>query len=168
MNKPILAALVFVVMALALSLPNVTHAQTVTPTFTPGPTSTPFATPTLRPDRISAATVIDPGDAPIIGRDSFIRILAWGWNVKTRIDYMNRMLTTTFDDTALRIHAYSPMPFLRGAAILFSDFDWLMKIIGWFIFAAIVIVLVSVVRFIISAWGIVQRLLDVIKAIPFI
>ena len=84
------------------------------------------------------------------------------------MDSINLMFDKPIDDTALRIHAYSPMPFLRGAAIVFADFDWLVKIIGWFIFASIVIILVSAVRFFISMWGIIQRLLEIIKAIPFI
>ena len=107
----------------------------------------------------------DPGgtDTSIFGN-----VLTWGVKVKNQIDNMNLMFTTKFDDTALRIHAYSPLPLLRGAAIVFADFDWLVKIIGWFIFAAIVIILVSFVRFIISMWGVIQRLLEIIKAIPFI
>jgi len=158
MNKLpiILVPLVFVVIALSVSVP-ISSAQT--------PTATPMPTPTARPD-VSPASVIDPGST--IGISTFTTILNWGTSTKTQMDSVNLMLTTSFDDTALRIHAYSPLPYLRGAAILFGEFDWLVKIIGWFLFAAIVIVLVSVVRFIISAWGIIERLLDVIKAIPFV
>jgi len=107
---------------------------------------------------------IDPGE----GSSSLGTLLQLGTQTKTQMDSINLMFTNTIDDTALRIHAYSPLPLLRGAAIVFADFDWLVKIIGWFIFAAIVIILVSVVRFFISMWGIIQRLLELIKAIPFI
>ena len=145
--------------------PTRTPTPTPTKTFTPGPTHTPFATPTYRATLNSSSSMsIDPGE----GSSSLGTLLQLGTQTKTQMDSINLMFTNTIDDTALRIHAYSPLPLLRGAAIVFADFDWLVKIIGWFIFAAIVIILVSVVRFFISMWGIIQRLLELIKAIPFI
>jgi hypothetical protein len=146
--------------------PTKTPTPTPTKTFTPGPTYTPFATPTYRATFESRVeSVIDPGDG---GASPLSQILLLGMRFKLQIQSINTMFTTTIDDTALRIHAYSPLPLLRGAAIVFADFDWLVKIIGWFLFAAIVIILVSAVRFFISMWGIIQRLLEIIKAIPFI
>lgn len=146
-----------------------TPSRTPTPTktFTPGPTYTPFATPTYRAtlDRSSSAMMDDGGGG---GSSSLGTLLQLGTQTKTQMDSINLMFSKTIDDTALRIHSYSPLPLLRGAAIVFADFDWLVKIIGWFIFAAIVIILVSAVRFFISMWGIIQRLLELIKAIPFI
>lgn len=145
-----------------------TPSRTPTPTqtFTPGPTRTPVATPTYRATFESRVeSVIDPGDG---GASPLAQILLLGMRFKLQIQSINNMFDEMIDDTVLRIHAYSPLPLLRGAAIVFADFGWLVKIVGWFIFAAIVIILVSFVRFLISAWGIIQRLLELIKAIPFI
>jgi len=38
----------------------------------------------------------------------------------------------------------------------------------WFIAGLILIIIVEAIRLIVSLWGIVQRILDVLKLIPFV
>lgn len=68
----------------------------------------------------------------------------------------------------LIIRGHSPFPFMRGAMIMFADFEWLGIIGVWFVIAAIDIAAITAIRFVVSMWGVVQRIIDLIKLIPFV
>lgn len=109
-------------------------------------------------------------------------LLGWLTNVKDTLQKLADVVTgikTSFDlalgsiddrtnKFVLTIRGHSPFPFMRGAMILFADFEWLGILGVWFIIAAIDIAAITVIRFVISMWGIVQRIIDLIKLIPFI
>ena len=77
-------------------------------------------------------------------------------------------INTQTNKLVLRIRTLSPFPFARGAMIMFADFEWLGIIGVWLVIAAIDIAAITAIRFVVSMWGIVQRVIDLIKLIPFI
>jgi len=77
-------------------------------------------------------------------------------------------INTQTNKFSLRIRTLSPFPFMRGMMIIFADFEWLGIIGVWLIIAAIDIAAITAIRFVVSMWGIVQRVIDLIKLIPFI
>jgi hypothetical protein len=161
-------------------------APTPTPTNTPTPTITPTPTPTAAFPTATSGPTLTPGPtleatesaAQIISGLSvgvdlthiipFIQsIIDQAQSVSRFIDDIALAIDTGLGNWALIIHGYSPFQFIRGAQILFEDFEWLAILSGWFVVAIIVIVVVTTVRFIVSFWGVVERLLSVIKTLPF-
>jgi len=93
-------------------------------------------------------------------------------DIATKIrEWYDLILTSTDTRTntfALRIRTLSPFPFVRGAMILFADFEWIGIIGVWLIIAAIDIAVITAIRFVVSMWGIIQRIIQLIKLIPFL
>ncbi len=143
-----------------------------TPTRTPGPTPMPWATPA--PDVMSYKSVQE-------GIGDWFKIPIPGWitdglkkitDTINSIDKMRRDVANAIDTTVhgfiFTITEYSPFKLMRGFIIMFSDFSWLGTLFVWFVFAFIVIIAITVIRLVVSMWGIVQRIIELIKLIPFV
>lgn len=151
--------------------PTITPTSTATPTLTRTPTRTPQATPT-------PFTTPTPWTTPVSGmagtesfqsnQDFFQSAINTLTGYKTMAEAIEVNTRQTVNDQVLQIGAYSPFKYARGMLIVFQDFGWLMVLAGWFVFALVVILVVAAIRLIISLWGIVQRILELIKAIPFV
>jgi hypothetical protein len=109
----------------------------------------------------STSSIIDP----II---PFIQsVINKGTEVTDFIEEIELAVNLKLGNYALKIHGYSPFQFFRGALILFEDFEWMGILAGWFATAIIVIVVVTTVRLVVALWGVVERLMSVIKTLPF-
>ena len=130
-----------------------------TPTPTPTPTSTPQPTPTTDP-YISAQSVgcIDIG---------FIYPMA------TRLTETNEQIDSVgagidaeiFSDVTI---SSDPVSMAKGFMITMSDITWLQILFGFFIVACMIILALMAIRFIVAMWGLVERIISLIKLIPFI
>ena len=89
-------------------------------------------------------------------------------NIGAWFDLALISINTQTNKFSLRIRTLSPFPFMRGMMIIFADFEWLGIIGVWLIIAAIDIAAITAIRFVVSMWGIVQRVIDLIKLIPFV
>jgi len=87
--------------------------------------------------------------------------------IRDTISEIEATINLKLGNWALIIHGFSPFQFFRGAMILLEDFEWLVILAGWFAVAIVVIVVITVIRFIVAMWGIVERLMSIIKTIPF-
>jgi hypothetical protein len=113
----------------------------------------------------TAADFVDPSNEIKEALQSAIDITTsiGGW-----FDLALISINTQTNKLVLRIRTLSPFPFARGAMIMFADFEWLGIIGVWLVIAAIDIAAITAIRFVVSMWGIVQRVIDLIKLIPFI
>ena len=89
-------------------------------------------------------------------------------NIKDSFDLALVSIDTRTNKFGLIIRGHSPFPFMRGMMIIFADFEWLGIIGVWLIIAAIDITAITAIRFVVSMWGVVQRVIDLIKLIPFV
>lgn len=171
----------FCISALVLASASAVYAQTDTPT--PTATSTPFPTATTGPTMTPAPTIVATMTTDeIVGS---ITTQSW-WddiigNVKTEIQKLIDRVTQIRDTITsiqtsinlrlsifgMQIRGHSPFMFFRGAMILFSDFEWMAILAGWFAIAIVAIVVITTIRFIVAFWGVVERLMSIIKTIPF-
>jgi hypothetical protein len=183
MNKRIAIAILSVFLVAAFSS-AAAHAQT--PTETPTPTATWTPRPTRTPTPTSALTRTPfptptetsvPWSSQISQANALPTSFPQDW--QTVIGSLDRV--GVYADTAISgttTLATAPTPFeldmtdpfsmARGIVIILSDFEWVGLLFGWFTIAFLIIILVEVIRVIVSLWGVVQRILEVIKAIPFV
>jgi hypothetical protein len=113
----------------------------------------------------TAAGFVDPSNAIKAALQRAIDITT---NIGKWFDLSLISIDTRTNKFVLLIRGHSPFPFMRGAMVMFSDFEWIGIIGVWLIIAAIDIAAITAIRFIVSMWGIVQRIIDLIKLIPFI
>lgn len=158
----------------ALAQATATYTATATrtpypfPTVTPGATLTPRATADYRP---TAAFMF--GNMADLDPSARIRQELQGAvdaisDVGTSIDLAEASIDIRTNNYPLIIRGHSPIPFMRGALVLFADFEWLGILGVWFIIAFIVIAAVTAIRTIIAFWGVVERIINLIKLIPFV
>lgn len=154
--------------AQATDTPTPTPTRTPFPTATSGPTLTPG--PTIEPTQSVAQIVyaMTPNTSILDLILPFIQsIIDKGALVSGWITQIESTINLKLGNLGLVIGGHSPFVFFRGAMILFSDFEWLGILAGWFAIAIVVIVVVTTIRLIISMWGLVERLMSVIKTLPF-
>jgi hypothetical protein len=101
-------------------------------------------------------------------KDTIQKVADVATKIREWYDLILVSIDTRTNNLVLRIRTLSPFPFARGAMIMFADFEWLGIIGVWLVIAMIDIAVITIIRFIISMWGIVQRIIDLIKLIPFI
>jgi hypothetical protein len=83
---------------------------------------------------------------------------------------ITRIITTTNvqrNPDAITIGGWSPFTFFRGTLVLLEEFEFLGVLAGWFVIAILVIVAVTALRLLISFWGIIERILQLLDLIPF-
>jgi hypothetical protein len=155
---------------------GIVPTPTPRPTATPGgsATATPFPTPTLSPqaalrdssrDIVSGVGFADPSQRI---RDELQGAVNAFENVKKAINDFQAEFETAIDKTAFVIKNYSPFKMFRGALVLMQEFEWIAILAGWFVIAFFIIIAIEIMRFIVSFWGVVERIIQVIKLIPFI
>lgn len=142
--------------------PAIPPTVTPTPTRTPGPTATaPAATPTLIPT----------AGAGIMAIKNPLKEIQDAIDAFSSVDSnITRVITTTDIRTnpdVIVVGGWSPFVFFRGAIILLEEFEWLAILAGWFVIAILIIIAVTGLRFLISFWGIIERILQLLDLIPF-
>ena len=160
-------------MAIAIiGAPVAAHAQT--PTLTPFPTPTSGPTPTPGPTVAATQSVaqivyaMTPNNSIIDPILPYIQqIIDRGSIVSGYITNIESTINLRLSNIGMVIGGHSPFVFFRGAMILLEDFEWLGILAGWFAIAIVVIVVITTVRLIVSLWGVIERLLSVIKTLPF-
>jgi hypothetical protein len=158
----------------AMAQATATYTATATrtpypfPTVTPGATPTPNATANYVPTQeFMLGNMADIDPSPRLRQELQGAINAVN-DVGTSIDLAEDSIDIRTNKYPLLIRGHSPIPFMRGALVLFADFEWLAILGVWFIIAFIVIAAVAAIRTIIAMWGIVERIINLIKLIPFI
>jgi len=149
-------------------VPSTTPTPTLTATPTRTPTATPTRTPTIDPTRIIFPTVaFEQAGAQFCNNTEFADPLrSTLLNVIEGIDSVNTAITVTMPSSVTITS--NPFSMARGMAVLLSDVTWLQIIFDFFLFAAGLIIVLMAIRFIVSMWGVVQRVIEIIKAIPFV
>jgi len=118
-----------------------------------------FSTTDIIPDLLGWLTQV---------KDTLQKVADVVTGIKTSYDLALGSIDDRTNKFVLTIRGHSPFPFMRGAMIMFADFEWLGIIGVWLIIAAIDIAAITVIRFVISMWGIIQRIIQLIKLIPFL
>jgi hypothetical protein len=90
--------------------------------------------------------------------------------ISTTLGYMDSVsssvnLTTTLP-VSLTISESNPLSLARGFAFILSDVTWLQILFGWFTAALLIVLFISMARLVVSIWGIVERIISLIKLIP--
>lgn len=170
----ILSAALVCRVPVALAQATATYTATATRTPYPFPTATPGATPTPAPtasyamsDTLLLFSMADLDPSPRIQKELQGSVDSVN-EVGKAIDLSLISIDTRTNNYVLRIRGHSPIPLMRGALVLFGDFEWLGILGVWFIIAFIVIAAVAALRTIIAFWGVVERIINLIKLIPFI
>lgn len=157
-----------------LAQATATYTATATRTPYPFPTATPGATLTPRPTMsygdVAPRVMMDPW---FIDPSQRIKSELQGAinsvsDIGKSIDLAEASIDIRTNNYPLIIRGHSPIPFMRGALVLFADFEWLGILGVWFIIAFIVIAAIAATRTIIAFWGVVERIINLIKLIPFI
>lgn len=138
------------------------------PTVTPGATPTPAATANYAPTpqfEFGNIADIDPSSRVRKELQGAVNAVS---DIGKSIDLAEDSIDIRTNNYPLMIRGHSPIPFMRGALVLFADFEWLAILGVWFIIAFIVIAAMTAIRTIIAFWGIVERIISIIKLIPFV
>lgn len=154
--------------ATATYTPTATNTPFPFPTATPGATPTPRATPNLAPTQafiFGAMADIDPSARIRQELQGAVNAVS---DIGSSVDLAEASIDIRTNNYPLMIRGHSPIPFMRGALVLFADFEWLAILGVWFIIAFIVLAAVAAIRTIIAFWGVVERIISIIKLIPFV
>jgi hypothetical protein len=148
--KALLAFIIPIVLALLMVVP-VINAQA----------PTPFPTPTIAAPTGSSSFAINLDLSSISPTFALI---------STALGYMDAItndvnLTTTLP-ISLTISESNPLSLARGFAFILSDVTWLQILFGWFTTAFLIVLFVTMARLVVSIWGIVERIISLIKLIP--
>lgn len=162
--------------------PTITPTATPTPTVTPTPyletplppsvtpyptlwlgaptaTPTPYPVPTLFVVPMPAAACGDPTTIwePILTQlDSTIYGIG---QIYSSVDIESTLpLTVTISS--------NPFAIGMGLVALMGDITWLAILGAWFATAVLIIITLIAIRFIVSFWGIIKRIIDIIELIP--
>lgn len=125
----------------------------------PTPSSTPYPVPTLWVVPAPASACGDPSSIfqPII--DSLDSTIYGIDEIDSRISITSTLpMTVTMDS--------NPVALAKGLVALMGEITWLALIGAWFFVAILVILTLVAARFIISFWGVIKRIIDVIELIP--
>ena len=138
-------------------------AQSSTPTMPSTPTACPggpgpiMMTPTIRkPDMSPVQTAVAESFSVI----STVEAQATTVSGSIGITYTNAI--------TMYVTSYSPFALARGIVVAMGDVPWVGAVFVWFIIALFIIVALMIARFVVSVWGIVQRIIQLIKLIPFV
>ncbi len=136
-------------------------AQSSTPTMPPVPTACPggpgmpMMTPTIqKPDMSPVQTAVAESSFAI----STVEAQATTVSGSISITYTNAI--------TMYITSYSPFALARGIIVEMGDMPWVGVMFVWFIIALFIIVALMIARFVVSTWGVVQRIIALIKLIP--
>jgi len=148
--KALLAFIIPIMLALLMVAPIV-NAQA----------PTPFPTPTVAATSVPSSFSIDLDLSSISPTFALI---------STTLGYMDAVtsnvnLTTTLP-VSLTISESNPLSLARGFAFILSDVIWLQILFGWFTTALLIILFITMARLVVSIWGIVERIISLIKLIP--
>jgi hypothetical protein len=129
-------------------------------------TATPFPTPTI------AATSV-PGSSGGYDLSGMYTPMASSFNLLATVSAQTNAISNTIAITSTsfittNITAGNPFALARGIAVVMNELPWIGPVITWFFVALILIIIVEAIRLIVSLWGVVQRVLDVLKLIPFV
>jgi len=137
-----------------------------TPTPTPTPWTTPTAIPT--PEGLGYQGRGQLGALSLPSLDDFQGAIDVISDTTDNVDLIVNTIDTRLDVNVLKVRGYSPFAFARAILILLDDFQWLGILFWWFIAAFCVIMSVTAIRLVVSLWGIIDRIISLIKLIPFI
>jgi len=148
--KALLAFIIPIALALLMIAPIV-NAQA----------PTPFPTPTVAATSVPSSFSIDLDLSSIYPTFALI---------STTLGYMDAItssvsITTTLP-VSLTISESNPLSLARGFAFILSDVTWLQILFGWFTTALLIIIFITMARLVVSIWGIVERIISLIKLIP--
>jgi len=148
--KALLAFIIPIALALLMIAPIV-NAQA----------PTPFPTPTVAATSVPSPFSIDLDLSSISPTFALI---------STTLGYMDAItssvsITTTLP-VSLTISESNPLSLARGFAFILSDVTWLQILFGWFTTALLIIIFITMARLVVSIWGIVERIISLIKLIP--
>jgi len=148
--KALLAFIIPIALALLMIAPIV-NAQA----------PTPFPTPTVAATSVPSSFSIDLDLSSISPTFALI---------STTLGYMDAItssvsITTTLP-VSLTISESNPLSLARGFAFILSDVTWLQILFGWFTTALLIIIFITMARLVVSIWGIVERIISLIKLIP--
>lgn len=122
------------------------------------PTPTPTVTPTPTSQASAQSDCID---------------ISYIYPLATRLTQTNEQIDTIdvgindeiFNDITI---SSDPISMAKGFIIMMSDITWLKILFGFFIVAAMIILALMAARSIVAMWGLVDRLISLIKLIPFL
>lgn len=146
--------------------PTATLTRTPVASWTPYPTPTPTGE-SLPNVFIQAIPIVDPGAVLSRELQSAVSAIDDVYSTTSRVGLLVDG-TLTPEDREIFAIGYSPVGFARAAWIMFSDFTWLMTIAAFFSLAILIIFMVLLVRFIVSFWGVIEKVIDLLKLIPFV
>lgn len=161
----------------------IVHADTPTPTATWTPRPTRTATPTSATTRTPFPTPTDT-PVPLSNKISQSKVAAgpslgflsdWGTSIAS-INKVGESADATISETTklesskkpFELDMLDPITMTHGITILLSDIEWLGLLFGWFTLAFLIIILVEIIRLVVSLWGIIKRIIDLIKLLPFL
>lgn len=198
-----IAAFIIVVMLFGMAIPYRVSAQetdtptptptdtaTATPTSTSTPTRTPTPTKTIIPTlpRPASPTALSMSAQDVTPSSPF----NIGYLVATIIAGVNPMVTpiqgvndaiATIRPMATRgsvpssftVSTQDPITLAKGFMIVVTDISWVDTLLAFFLLAFAVILVVEAIKFVVAAWGIVERIIELInvvlhaiKLIPFL
>jgi len=152
--------------------PTPTPTWTPRPTRTPTPTSaltpTPFPTPTGTPVPISdKISQINPSALPTDWSGDWTGVIDTFGGIGDYADLTSASVDLR-TNSPLELDMTDPLSMARGIVIVMADFDWFAMLFGWFSFAFVLIIAIEGIRLVVSLWGIIKRVIDLIKLIPFV
>jgi hypothetical protein len=124
--------------------------------------STPTPTPDLRPASVPRYYVRPCNSYMDIS--GTIQVL----NQLGQISYKLSQLSSSamLTSTTFTISTDDPFSMARGFVLLTQEVTWIGMLAQFFIIAASLIVIIMIVRLVVSSWGIVKRIIDLIELIP--
>jgi hypothetical protein len=151
----------------ATPTPTPTQTNTPTPTGTPAPTSTPTPSPT--PWIFVSYGYYDPYYSNLDCGDPVAYAAPFASALSSTLGYIQSLDTAITNTIPVSVVlTNNPISYATGFVYVMADVTWLQLLFGWFALAFGSIIFIFVVRFIISMWGIIERIIALIKLIPFV
>lgn len=88
-------------------------------------------------------------------------------DTRNGIDSISTSISTTTLPISVTMSS-NPVAVAKGLIYSLASITWLQILFGWFLVAFMSILVIMAVRFVASMWGIVDRIIALIKTIPFI
>ncbi len=139
--------------------------STPPPTPTPGASPTPWTTPTSVPTPCADCYNFSPFALNLGDIQGAIDVVT---STSQNVDLIVNTIDTRTDVNVLKIRGWSPFAFARAILMILEDFEWLSILFWWFVSAFCVIMAVTAIRLLVSLWGVIERVISLIKLIPFI
>jgi hypothetical protein len=149
--------MLIIMLMLAILLTGPASAQTPGPPV-PTPVPNPFGIPT-RPTRVplQIPTIAPTVVQPVL--DSIATIQAQAESISSTVGLSYTLPTT------LTLSGGNPFAMARGFAYMMGEVDWLQNLFVFFSAYLTVTIAVTMIRLIVSVWGVVRRLIEVIRLI---